>query len=155
MNIGIIFYSQTGNTKSVAEKLQQKLESAGHAATLQEILISGAVPAQPGKFELQQVPDPTAYDAVIFGAPVQAFSLNPAMKAYMAQLPDLSGMKVACFVTKQIPLLWLGGTGAIAKMKNACESKGAAVAGTGIVVWAKKRREQSIRQCVENLSTLF
>lgn len=155
MNIGIIYYSQTGNTRSVAEKLQQRIASAGHTAALEEITISGSTPAQPGKFELKNIPSPSGYDAVIFGAPVQAFSLNPVMKAYMEQLPDMTGKKTACFVTKQIPILWTGGTGAIARMKNACESRGAKVAGTGIVVWAGKKREQSIKRCVEEISAFF
>ncbi len=155
MKIGLIFYSQTGNTKLVAEKLQEKLSSAGHTVNLEQITITGPIPAQPGKFQLAGIPSPENYDAVIFGSPVQAFALNPVMKVYLAQLPSLSGKKVACFVTKQIPLLWFGGTGAIARMKKNCAEKGASVAGTEIVVWSKSRREESIRQCVENLANLF
>lgn len=155
MKIGLIIYSQTGNTKHVAEKLQQKLSAAGHEVSLEEITISGDVPAQPGKFQLTRIPAAEKYDSIIFGAPVQAFSLNPVMKAYMKKLPSLAGKKVAIFVTKQIPLLWFGGTGAVARMKKACESSGAEVAGTEIVVWAETKREQTIRKCVENLSRLF
>ncbi len=155
MKIGLFIYSQTGNTKSVAEKLQEKLSAIGHIVKLEQITITGNTPAQPGKFQLSGIPAPDNYDAVIFGAPVQALTLNPAMKAYLDQLPSLSGKKTACFITKQIPLLWFGGTGAIAWMKNACESKGAEVVGTKIVVWSKAKREVSIGQCVENLSKLF
>lgn len=155
MKIGLFIYSQTGNTKSVAEKLQEKLSAIGHIVKLEQITITGTTPAQPGKFQLACIPQPDDYDAVIFGAPVQALTLNPVMKAYLDQLPSLSGIRAACFVTKQIPLLWFGGTGAIARMKNTCESRGAEVAGTEIVVWSKARREDSIRQCVESLSGLF
>lgn len=155
MNIGLIIYSQTGNTKSVAEQLLEELSASGHTVNMEQITITGNTPAQPGKFELTGVPVPDSYDAIIFGAPVQAFSLNPVMKAYMDQLPPLSGKKVACFVTKQIPLLWFGGTGAIALMKKACESKGAEVVGTEIVVWARAKRERSIEDCVKNLRSLF
>lgn len=155
MKIGIIIYSQTGNTKKVAGKLQEKLSSAGHDASIEEITITGKIPAQPGKFELAGIPAVESYDAVIFGAPVQAFSLNPVMKAYMKKLQSLAGKKAAIFVTKQIPLLWVGGTGAIAIMKKACESRGAEVLGTEIVVWAEKKREQTIKRCVDNISNLF
>ncbi|MDW7729164.1 MAG: flavodoxin domain-containing protein [Bacillota bacterium] len=155
MNIGLIIYSQTGNTRSVAEKLKDKLSSSGHSAVIDEIVISGNSPAQPGKFELKTVPDPGSYDSVIFGSPVQAFSLNPVMKAYMEKLPVLTGKKVGIFVTKQLPLLQAGGTGAIAHMKKACEAKGANVVGTEIVVWSEKKRDKTLKQCVENLSKLF
>ncbi|MGM0688469.1 MAG: flavodoxin family protein [Bacillota bacterium] len=155
MNIGLIIYSQTGNTKSVAEQLLEELSASGHTVNMEQITITGNTPAQPGKFELTGVPAPDSYDAIIFGAPVQALSLNPVMKAYMEQLPSLSGKKVACFVTKQIPLLWFGGTGAIALMKKACQSKGAEVVGTEIVVWSRAKREQSIENCVKNLTGLF
>lgn len=157
MKIGIIIYSQTGNTKKVAGKLQEKLSSAGHDASIEEITIDGKIPAQPGKFELANIPAVEIYDAVIFGAPVQAFSLNPVMKVYMKKqkLQSLAGKKAAIFVTKQIPLFWVGGTGAVGIMKKACESGGAEVLGTEIVVWAKKKREQTIKRCVDNISNLF
>jgi NAD(P)H dehydrogenase (quinone) len=155
MKIGLIIFSQTGNTRSVAKKLQEKLAAAGHSAVLEEITITGDTPAQAGKFELANVPAVDSYEAIIFGAPVQAFSLNPAMKAYMEQLPSLAGKKVAIFVTKQIPLLWLGGRGAVAMMKKACETRGANVTGTEIVVWAEAKREKTVGKCVENLSKLF
>jgi NAD(P)H dehydrogenase (quinone) len=155
MNIGIIIYSQTGNTRSVAVKIQEKLTAAGHTAAIDEITITGNTPAQPGKFELKTAPDPGSYDAVIFGAPVQAFSLNPVMKAYFEKLPALSGKKVALFVTKQLPLLRAGGTGAIAHMKKASEAKGGLVVGSEIVVWAEKKREKTINHCVDQISALF
>ena len=155
MKVGLIIYSHTGNTGSVAEQLLEKLSDSGHNVSMEQITITGKTPAQAGKFELTGVPAPDSYDAIIFGAPVQAFTLNPVMKAYLDQLPSLSGKKVACFVTKQIPFLWVGGTGAIALMKKACESKGAEIVGTEIVVWAGAKRERSINNCVENLSRLF
>ncbi len=155
MDLGIIIYSQTGNTRYVAGKLKEKLEAEGHRAEIKEIKISGSTPAQAGKFEITDAPAPDGYDAVIFGSPVQAFSLNPVMKAYLAQLPSLENKKVACFVTKQLPLVQTGGTGAVARMKKECESRGAAVLGTEIVVWSKSKRDRSVNKCVEELSRLF
>lgn len=155
MNIGLIIYSGTGNTRSVAVKLQEKLTTAGHAVSLEEITITGNAPAQPGKFELKQIPVVDSYDALIFGAPVQAFSLNPVMKAYMAQLPPLKDKRVALFVTKQLALLWIGGTGALAAMKKEVEVRGGKVIGSEIVVWAEKKRAQTTHQCIDKISKLF
>lgn len=155
MSIGVIIFSQTGNTRSVAARIREKLISMGHAAEIEEITIRGKTPAQPGKFELEMIPAADKYDALVFGAPVQAFTLNPVMKAYMERLPSLEGKKTAIFVTKQIPLLWVGGTGAVSQIKKACLARGAEVVGSEIVVWAEKQREPSITKCVENLSKLF
>ncbi len=155
MKIGLIIYSQTGNTRSVAERLHKEITAAGHDVSIEEITITGDTPAQPGKFKLDRVPSPENYDAVIFGAPVQAFTLNPVMKTYMEELPAMSGKKTAIFVTKRLPLLSIGGTGAVSIMKKACGAKGAKVAATEIVVWAEKKREKTITNCVEKISALF
>lgn len=155
MNIGLVIYSGTGNTKSIAVKLQEKLTAAGHAVSLEEITITGDTPAQPGKFEFKHIPTVDSYDALIFGAPVQAFSLNPVMKAYMAQLPPLKGKRVALFVTKQLALLRLGGTGAIATLKKEVEARGGKVVGSEIVVWAEKKRAETTQKCIDSISKLF
>ncbi|MDW7738890.1 MAG: flavodoxin family protein [Bacillota bacterium] len=155
MKIGLVYYSQSGNTRQVAGKIKDKLVDSGHEVTLDEITITGKSPAQPRQFQLNHVPAVEGYEAVIFGAPVQAFSLNPAMIAYMSQLPSLSGKKVACFVTKQLPLLFVGGTGAIARMKKEVESRGANLVGTDIVVWAESKRDKTTKQCIENMGKYF
>ncbi len=155
MNIGLIIYSGSGNTRSVAVKLQEKLTAAGHTVSLEEITITGNTPAQPGKFELKHIPAVDSYDALIFGAPVQAFTLNPVMKAYMAQLPPLNGKRVALFATKQLALLRLGGTGAIAAMKKEVETRGGKILGSEIVVWAEKKRAETTQKCIESISKLF
>ena len=154
MNIGIILYSQTGNTLSVAQKLQEKLAAAGHSVTLERIEVVGDIaPGQAVQFKT--VPDAAPYEALVLGGPVQAFSLNPVMKAYLEKLPAISGKKVAVYVTKQLPLLQVGGTGAIAHMKKACAAKGGTVVGSEIVVWAEKKRDKTIKNCVDQISGLF
>lgn len=155
MKIGLIIYSHTGNTRTVAQKIAEKLNASDQEVKIEEIAISGNTPAQAGKFELTAIPAVEDYEALIFGSPVQAFALNPVMKAYLEQLVSLQGKAVAIFVTKQLPMLWLGGTGAVAAMKNICEAKGAKVLGTEIVVWSEKKRQESIQKCVENIGRLF
>ena len=153
MKIGIIFYSQSGKTATVAQKLLEKFTDKGHAANLEQITISGSTPAQPGKFELTDLPRVEEYDAIVFGSPVQAFALNPVMKAYLATLPEMAEQETACFVTKQLPLLKTGGTQAINYMEKACASKGMVIVGSEIVVWSKgKKGDQNISRAVENLS---
>ncbi len=155
MKIGLIIFSQSGNTRSVAEKIRDRLNLSGHEAVIDEIRISGKVPAEMGKFKIEHSPSPDQYDAVIFGAPVQAFSLNPVMKEYMGKMPPLKGKKVVLYITKQLPLLFAGGTGSIALMKKACEDRGAKVIETGMVVWSDKKRQQSVKENVDKIVSAF
>ncbi len=155
MKIGIIIYSQTGHTREVAGLLQEKMAEKGHQVEIEEITISGKTPAQPGQFELTASPDPGNFDAVIFGSPVQAFNLNPVMSAYLDQLPAMQGRETACFITKQLPIKWTGGTQAAGKIKDACKAKGAVVKGAEIIFWAQRKRRDSINQAIERLAGLF
>lgn len=155
MKIGIIVYSQTGNTFSVAQKLKEKLATAGHTVNLERLTPVGDVQKDPKNARFEKLPDLSGYDALVFGAPVQAFSLAAVMAAYMKQLPSLQGKKIACFVTKGLPFAFTGGSSAISQLTKSSESKGGNVVGTGIVYWGKKGRESQINDVVANLSSSF
>lgn len=107
------------------------------------------------KIRIEKLPDLGPYDALVFGAPVQAFSLSPAMAAYMAQLPALGGKKIVLFVTKGLPFSWTGGNRAISQMKKGCESKGGIVGGAEIVYWSRGDRERHIDDVTGKLSRSF
>jgi hypothetical protein len=155
MKIGMIVYSQTGHTHSVAEKLRVKLSAAGHDVSLERIEVTGEV--RPGAKDLEFVtlPDPGPYEAVVFCAPVMAFSLSPVMSSYLEQVPSVEGKKVACLVTEAFPFAWLGGNRAVGKMKTALEARGASYCGSGIVNWGRPGRDKQIAEVVDRLSKLF
>jgi len=155
MNIGIIVYSQTGNTLSVAEKLREKLTAAGHTASLEKVTVAGGRKPGDKSFQLETKPDPETYEAVVFGSAVEAFSLSPVLTAYLKQVGSLEGKKVACLVTQFFPYPWMGGNRAIRQMRKLCQSKGATVAGSGVVNWAKFRRDKTTAKAVDRLSGLF
>jgi len=144
MKIGIIVYSQTGNTYTVAQKLKEKLEADGHTANIERVTSSG-------KTSTETTVD--QYDFLVFGAPTHAFSLAPPMTAYLHQLPPLQNKKISCFVTKRLPFYWTGGSRAVAGIKKICEAKGATVCGTQIVVWSPSRYTQNINRCIDGLSS--
>jgi NAD(P)H dehydrogenase (quinone) len=152
MKIGIIVHSVTGNTYSVAEKLKEKFQAAGHTVNIERIRLVGD--AKPGEKNVQVAdpPDASAYDGLVFGSPVHGFSVSNGMEAYLTQMPSLQGKKALCYVTKALPFLGTGGNQAIAKMKSLCEFKGATVCGTGIVIW-NRQREKQIVDMAEDLST--
>lgn len=150
MNIGIIIYSQTGNTLSVAQRLEKALMSKGHTVSIErvEIVKESMHP------ELKAVPDTAAYDALIFASPVHAFTLSAPMKAYLAQIPDISGKKVYCYVTMQLRQSWMGGKRSIRKITKTCKSKGADIILSGIVHWSDAEREKQIDDLVTAFSTM-
>jgi len=154
MKVGIIVYSKTGNTYSVAEKLQEALENAGHSANIERIEVIDEKQTDINKIQIQRNPNLEKYDAIVFGAPVNAFSLCPAMNAYMSQIYSLGDKKIACFVTKGLPFASTGGNQAIGQMKKICESKGGDICGSGIIVWNKDKEKQIIKLS-EELSKLF
>lgn len=155
MKIGIVIYSKTGNTLSVAEKLGKKLESAGHKVAFERINVSNDEEWELENIRFTSLPNPEGYDALVVAAPVQAFGLCRVMKAYLPKLPKLNGKNVVCLTTEGFPAPWLGGNKAIATLKKACEAQGAKVVATGIVNWMKKSRESQIEKVVTTLAAAF
>ena len=154
MKIGIIVYSQTNNTYSVAQKLQEKFMAAGNEVNIEKLVPVGDVHPGSKDIHFETRPDISTYDALIFGSPVHAFSLAPAMKTYLEQVTPLQDKKVALFVTKGLRFNWTGGTRAIGQMKKICQAKGGMIVGTGIIVW-NKQRDEKIAELVEEFSRLF
>lgn len=154
MKIGIIVHSQTGNTYSVAQTIQEALSRKGHSVNIERIYTENAKETDIKKIQFKTLPNLKSYDALVFGAPVHAFNLCPGMSAYMSQIPPLQDKKIVCFVTKGLPLAGTGGNQAISKMKKLCESKGGDVCGSGIIVW-NKGREKQITKIAEEMCKLF
>jgi len=155
MNIGIILYSQTGHTYSVSLKLKEKLITDGHSVNIERIKVIGEVGSGTKDIKFETLPDTGPYDALVFGSPVQAFSLSSIMASYLTQIASLQGKKVAFLVTQFFPFPWMGGNRTVGQMKKICESKGAAVCGEAVVNWSNPSREKRITEVVEKLSKLF
>ena len=155
MKIGIIVYSQTGNTLSVATKLKERLSAAGLSATLEEVKVAGGRKSGTRDFKLEAPPHVEPHDALVFGAAVEAFSLSPVMTSYLERVSSLKDKKVACLVTQGFPYAWLGGNHAVRQMRRLCESKGATVSGSGIVNWMGSRRDERIAEVADRLAKLL
>lgn len=154
MNVGIIVYSQTGNTLSVAQELGKALKSAGHTVSIARVEPENDDPRSRAPVRIKAAPDGSPYDVVIFASPVHAFSLAPAMKLYLSQVPGLNGKKAYCFVTQHLKKAWLGGNHAVRQITAACKAKGAAVISSGVVNWSAGNREKQIAEIVGRLSAI-
>lgn len=156
MKIGIIVHSITGNTLSVAERIQQQLAEKGHTAVIERIRPSGKEPVQSeAAVQLISMPDLSGYDALVFGSPVQAFSLDPVMSAYLKNVSDLGGRRSVCFLTQQLPFRFFAGNRSIRQMQSLCEARHGTVCLTGIVNWSNKERNRMIDDLVNQVSSQF
>jgi flavorubredoxin len=155
MKIGIIVYSHTGNTKSVAETLQQKLQAGGHTAELVQVTVEGN--GRPGStpVELADRPSLDGYEGLVFGSPVHGFSLSQAMQRYLREQEDLSGRPIGLLVTEYFPYAWMGGNRAARQMRSIIEGKGGVVRDSVVVNWKNARRETQIAEGTDRLAALF
>lgn len=154
MKIGIIVYSHSGNTLSVAQKLEQVLRSAGHAVSIERIEPINEDPHSSAPVGLKSAPDISPYDAIIFASPVQAFSLAPVMKLYLSRISSLVGKKAYCFVTQHLKRPWMGGKQAVRQITKACEAKGAHILSSGMVNWSGSTRDEQIDEIVRRLGAI-
>lgn len=152
MKIGILVHSKTGNTFSVAQKLQESLQFGGHEASILKITARNDDETDFRKVVLEENPTPSGFDIVIFGAPVRGFALSAVMQAYLSGIEHLNGIKVACFLTQFFPFRWMGGIPAMNQFVQACKAKGALPYETGIINWsAKNKREKQIPEVIDAL----
>lgn len=132
----------------------EKLKASGNEVEVQQLRLAGGQQVSNKNSMIENPPHITEYDALIFGAPVQAFSLSKVMGIYLNQLPSLHNKKIVCFVTKGLPFNWTGGNQAISRMKKTIYSKNGLVSGTDIVIW-NKNREKKIDELIQKFVKLF
>lgn len=155
INIGIIIYSKTGHTKSVAIRLKEKLTEKGNIVDLIELKPLGDLKSPSAEIKFELIPETEKYDGFVLSSFVEAFSLASVMKAFINKAESFGGKKTALLLTQHFPFKWMGGNGALGYMKKACEKKGAKIAGSAIINWSRKSREMLISESVEELSKLF
>lgn len=152
MKIGIILYSYTGNTLSVGERLKEALLNKGHEVSLECIRAENEDPQSKSPLQLTEIPDASRYDEIILGAPVQAFSLNPIMKAYLRTVHDFKDKKITCFVTEQLPKPWMGGNHAIKQIKQIVRDKNGNISDSFVINWSNKMKEEQINEMIARFS---
>ncbi|MGD1992747.1 MAG: flavodoxin domain-containing protein [Anaerolineae bacterium] len=155
MDIGMIVYSYTGNTLSVAEKLKEKLSAAGHVVTLERLETVGPATLRNEDAALKTKPPIAPYDALVLGCPVRGGAPPPPMLTFLEQVETLRGKKVALLVTGFFPVAGWGRNQTIAKLKESCRSEGATVCGAESVGWFSLNRKRAISRVVDILSEVF
>lgn len=107
MKILVAYYSRTGTTSAVAERLAQELGAdIDEIVDLQERLgpVNYMRAARAAKglktTEIRYEKNPEDYDIVVIGTPIWWNNLPPAPRTYLSSF-DLKGKKVAFFITSQ------------------------------------------------------
>lgn len=91
MSIGIFVNSKTGNTLSVAEKLQDRLAAMGHKVVVKKVVASTDNKMNAEKFVLTNPPSTQGYGMLVFASPVNGTRLAPGMPACLQSLPSPKG----------------------------------------------------------------
>ncbi len=155
MKIGLIYYTQTGNTLSVMEIIAGELKQAGHETVMHKLVPIGEVHPGIKDVKFESLPDIASCDGLVIGSPVHAFSLCPAMSFYLSKLDPLGKKKAAVFVTQHFPFAWMGGNRAISTMQNLLDGKGATVVKAGVINWSNRMRPLQINDVVSKAVKTF
>ena len=156
MKLALVVYSQTGHTRSVAERIRSRLISDGHVA---DCLAVNCEPKKDSNNPAEKVvftslPDLSDYDMVVFGAYTEAFSLSRVMQQFLSQIEE-SGKDAVCLTTQQFMKSWLGGNAAQKKMRKLLEEKGYNVIGSAHVNWKlEDGRDERINTAVDTVCAL-
>jgi flavodoxin len=153
MRIAIIVHSHTGNTLKVAEKIRDTLAAKGKDAVILRVTAENEGKDRKN-IVLIEKPETDAFDLILFGAPVWAFSISPIMREYIKQLKSLDEKKVGCFITQGLQRAWMGGSRSLRQLIGLCKSKGAKVEATELISWKCDNLEQRIAAAAEKLTDI-
>ncbi len=104
----VIYYSYTGNTKKIAEKLLDILKQKGEAEIHRlsptdesNNFFAQAIRAFAGKKATlsNKSFDLSNYDLICLGSPVWAFAPTPAINTFLDKCQNLDGKDAICFTT--------------------------------------------------------
>ena len=111
MKTAIVYYSMSGNTKYVADKIADKVKTSEEVDIIRiepkkaypdkgakkffwggKSAVMGETPAlQPYEFNIEK------YDRIIFGTPVWASTFVPPLRTFINDHPDVKDKKIAVF----------------------------------------------------------
>jgi flavodoxin len=155
MKTSIIYYSYSGITRGIAEKVQKacggdliEVKSKEHYSKLTAYTV-GAYRAMKGECDPiePETIDVSGSDLIVVGTPVWAFKATPAINAAIAALKGCNGKKAVIFAT-------CGGSpkDTLPIMKKALEAKGVTVIGQFVLTQKEVGDEQKIKVLIDSIS---
>ena len=113
MKIGIVYYSRTGNTKKIAQILEEKFKKENVEVDLIEIehvKRPGFLKVGRASMKQQELPikntdfDMKKYDFILTGSPTWAGRPSPFITFFMKKAINIKGKKLAVFGTGMSPI---------------------------------------------------
>ncbi len=151
MKVGVVVYSETGNTLFVAQKIIERLNASGNQAVLERIKTIGKPnPADRSEVHYESLPVLEGYDAFVFGSPVHGFQVATPMAKFIPQAVHIKGKKAVGFVTEKFPFPWMGGDRSLSQLESLLKSGGALSCKAGIVNWSGGNRQELIQEVVDS-----
>ncbi|MFA5007020.1 MAG: hypothetical protein WC509_06110 [Candidatus Izemoplasmatales bacterium] len=150
MKIGIIFYSETGNTLGVCERARDIL--AGDGLDVAFIRLKADVVGNARS--LRGLPPAQDYDLVILGTPVHGFSLPIPVQQYLARAQFKEGVRLGVLATQFFKADWLGGTRTVNQAVAALSRFHPDVFGTAIVHVRSRRRDEQVNAAMRALTKI-
>jgi NAD(P)H dehydrogenase (quinone) len=150
MKIGIIFYSHSGHTLSITEKLREKLTAAGYSVGIEQLETVGPLKLSDQTAELKAIPSVEVYDSLVIASPVHGGRLSSPMAEFLKKAPSLKDKQVVCLAAHFLPY-GMGAKQMIQLMKAACQAKGAQIIGAGDVPRLSLRQNKHIEDVVNLL----
>lgn len=108
MNIGILFYSKTGNTKQIANRIKQQSEKLNHSVNKIEVTPEkqpGFLKAGYSAIKQKSLPvtndslDVSSWDFVFIGCPIWAGKPAPFIKTMIQKTDGFDTTKTSVFIT--------------------------------------------------------
>jgi len=154
MKIGILIYSHSGNTLSVAEKIKEEIKKRNFNSTIERVTLVNDDPHSRQPAVLKRIPDINNYDKLIIGAPINAFSLCKPMKMYLQNHAKLKNKEINCFVTQHFKHSFLGGNRGIKQITSFCNNQNSTVKNTAFIHWSSNNRKEEIDTTVDLMADI-
>ncbi len=150
MKIGIVLYSETGHTLEVGNHLKNTFENLGHQVNLDQIQVRNITTDK----TLTHLPEVKGYDVLLFGTPVQGFSLPVPVQDYLKKVQFPKHQKLGVFITEYFKVAWLGGNNTMKQLLSAIAYSEPNLYGHGFVHWSSKKRHEQIDDTIKKLTNL-
>lgn len=150
MKIGVIYYSETGNTANVAKQLATAFRTQGHQTTLQELTVFDVKTNR----SLKTKPACDGYDILIIGSPVQGFSLPLPVQEYLSSIQLPKQQKIGLFTTQFFPFDWMGGKQTVSQFKTLLLPQNPQHIGEALIHWKSRKREVQIANAIQLLTAV-
>ena len=152
MHICVIYYSHTGHTKQVVDKVIDELRQHNHQ--VKGISLEPVEPFRPSaeSAELKIIPDISPYECIIISTPVHGGRMSAPMRWFLNEVPSLSGTLAAGVVTHFFREGW-GAVQTLQEIETALKGKSTAYLGGVNVRWFSLSRQKQIRTAAVSLAS--